>query len=1352
MKRGHPGAFVRESIIPSDISVTDAAKRLGVGRVALSNFLNGKSGLSAKMALRLEKAFGADREELLKMQAGNDRRKRRAEEKQLEVRAFVPDFLSIKARDIEDWAENRLAARELLPVLLRKLVNSTSDDVLAVDFAGYDNSQRRGRDGFVDAGAATPWVPEGRSFWEFGTNREPGAKADRDYAARVRSISPAERADSTFVFVTPRNWPGKGEWETRKGKAGDWKAVRAFDASDLEQWLEQSVPAQIWLSNELGLPTSGFETLRQAWHRWSDASEPPLTREIFSPAVATNADSFKEWLDKPCDRPFVVAADSRLEALAFLDCLFNDKRIDPSKGDLAAVFTCPETLRKLITSLVPFIPIVHSASTERELGGAQRRLHCIVLRHRNSVHLNADIELGLLRDDNFRQALTAMGIDEDCIARLARESGHSPTILRRRLSKVPAIRTPIWADDEAAAKELVAMALIGTWRSDVKVDQGILCCVGSRPYEVIEEEVMRLRRLDDSPVWAIGRYRGVASKIDALFAVAGAVTRVDIKYFFKAAKFVLGESDPALDLPEGDRWAAALFGKERSHSDELRKGVCETLVLLSVHGNHLFENQLGIDLRDKVASLIRKLLTPLTLGKVLSHHRELPYYAEAAPETFLQILEEDRHLAEPVILGLLQPTGRNALFTMPPRTGLLWALECLAWNPTTLARVSQILAWLSLTNVDDNWENKPEESLKTILRSWMPQTAASKQQRVATLKLLIRNFPEVAWRLCIEELRPGPSFSSPTYRPRWRNDASGAGQAVTLKEANEFTRQCLEVVLNWPNHNEKTLGSLIEFIHRIPATDQATVWARISHWSRHSGEDAKAALRERIRRFAFRAHSRASRLSETTRAAAREAYENLRVDDPVIRHNWLFANHWVRGSLRELDADEFNSSKRTEAINRLRRDAMIDIWSKRGFGGIQDLLDRSNAADLIGHYVALLKTDVSSRIDFVRHCLSIKGRRRKPYEQCLQGFLFCLREDSEATVLKAACNEVDSEDLERLFACAPFEASTWCLLEDRDANTRASYWKTVIPLARVHAPADLEELIDNLLSVGRPRAAFYSTQLQFEDIETSRLKRLLIEIATSDAEPVGDFLLDGDSIANALDSLDDRPGVTPDEMARLEFQFIHALDGTDHGTLNLETRIAQSPELFVQLVARVYKRSDEGADPPEWRIEDPRQREAAGLTAHRLLDQLKSIPGTDRDGKIQVRALTRWITEVRRLCSECGRDKIGDQMVGQLLAKAPAVENDMWPPEEVCQAIEGIASSEIGIGLEVGVANLRGAQLRAEGGSQERKLAAKYRAIAERLHFEYPNVGGVIERIADSYENEAKWWDSRAKIEKRLHA
>ncbi|WP_419637723.1 helix-turn-helix transcriptional regulator, partial [Thiolapillus sp.] len=49
----HPGVYVRKSVIPDGVSVKEAAERLGIGRPALSNFLNGKSALSSEMAIRL---------------------------------------------------------------------------------------------------------------------------------------------------------------------------------------------------------------------------------------------------------------------------------------------------------------------------------------------------------------------------------------------------------------------------------------------------------------------------------------------------------------------------------------------------------------------------------------------------------------------------------------------------------------------------------------------------------------------------------------------------------------------------------------------------------------------------------------------------------------------------------------------------------------------------------------------------------------------------------------------------------------------------------------------------------------------------------------------------------------------------------------------------------------------------------------------------------------------------------------------------------------------------------------------------------------------------------------------------
>lgn len=83
----HPGNFIRTEIIePAGLTVTAAAVALKVSRPALSSLLNGKADLSGDMALRIEKAFGAKMDTLLRMQSAYDIAQTRKREKQIRVR------------------------------------------------------------------------------------------------------------------------------------------------------------------------------------------------------------------------------------------------------------------------------------------------------------------------------------------------------------------------------------------------------------------------------------------------------------------------------------------------------------------------------------------------------------------------------------------------------------------------------------------------------------------------------------------------------------------------------------------------------------------------------------------------------------------------------------------------------------------------------------------------------------------------------------------------------------------------------------------------------------------------------------------------------------------------------------------------------------------------------------------------------------------------------------------------------------------------------------------------------------------------------------------------------------------
>ena len=85
----HPGLTIRHDCIEAlGLSVTQAAKGLGVSRQALTNVLSGKSSISPEMAVRLEKAFGSTATAWVRLQANYDLSRIDPDEVQV-----PPDFL-----------------------------------------------------------------------------------------------------------------------------------------------------------------------------------------------------------------------------------------------------------------------------------------------------------------------------------------------------------------------------------------------------------------------------------------------------------------------------------------------------------------------------------------------------------------------------------------------------------------------------------------------------------------------------------------------------------------------------------------------------------------------------------------------------------------------------------------------------------------------------------------------------------------------------------------------------------------------------------------------------------------------------------------------------------------------------------------------------------------------------------------------------------------------------------------------------------------------------------------------------------------------------------------------------------
>jgi hypothetical protein len=146
------------------------------------------------------------------------------------------------------------------------------------------------------------------------------AKANSDYAKRTGTTPPDQRKNTTLIVITPRQWSTKERWLAEKRADQLWLDVRAYDADDLEQWLEESPAIALSFGEELGIVGSGIESLTRTWTAWSSQSDPKISSE----ALFSAREPIREKLLAEVHAaiagsraPISLRADSISEAVAF---------------------------------------------------------------------------------------------------------------------------------------------------------------------------------------------------------------------------------------------------------------------------------------------------------------------------------------------------------------------------------------------------------------------------------------------------------------------------------------------------------------------------------------------------------------------------------------------------------------------------------------------------------------------------------------------------------------------------------------------------------------------------------------------------------------------------------------------------------------------------------------------------------------------------------------------------------------------------------------------------------------------------------------------------------------------------
>lgn len=1252
----------------------------------------------------------------------------------------------INATDLEQWAARR-DAQGAMPVLLAKLAAAAIGPGAEVSFPADESIQLPGWDGVTAAASAAGYVPAGSAGWEIGVQRSGiGSKAQADYDKRTVDPGHLARAETTFVFVTPRTWAAKDVWAKDRRAEKNWRDVRAYDATDLVQWIGQHPAIGLWLAVSMGKRPQGAHQLEEVWAEWSLATRWPLSEDLVLADRDKEAAQVLSWLR---DEPSVLAlkAETADEAAAFVYAAIKSLPEATAAHYLsrAVMATNADTARALGDGADPLIIVL----LDPDPGLAQRMAlagHYVLLAYGDGEHGHGELTtLPRPSREGMSAALTAMGIARDRAEVLARDAARSLAVLRRLIPGAPG-RLPRWAA-ETPPRALLAAMLAGSWNEENEADKRVLERLSGMSYAAFAAALTPYISALDSPLRKVGEAWKVASPRDAWFLLAQHLSAADVDTFQAIIIDVLGAADPRFELKPDERWMASFDGVTPEFSGWIRHGLGETLILLSLFGDRVLSAHDGT---RRAQYVVRALLNDANAQRWWSLSRDFRLLAEASPGTFMDMVEASLSKNDPPIAALFG-VDDDPMFGSENISNLLWALETLAWSPRYVSRVAELLARLDAIDPGESrFLNRPANSLRHIFLLWSPQTFATYEERLRVIDRLRHAYPAAAWKLLLKILPKGHDSSSPTPQPHWLDFSEWRRETVTYQTLRKGAVAITERVIEDAGEDAKRWAELID---RLPdfAPDCSAAIERLGEVAKQITAAAdvdllRTELRDLLHRH--RTYQDADWAMRPEKLDVLEAvYESLAPQDLVSRYAWLFRNnaHLPQSRVKGWRAAE-------EELLEMRKRAALELFTTSGVAALFSVAAETSTAGFIG--VALRQPGISEaqQQEILRAALQRDNSRERDIAYGLISATFRDMGEpwAEALMARAQAEDWGAQAIITILRALPQRRWTWNLAASAGAKIEREYWMTLPILWMEGEAADIEFAARKLMEVRRAHHAVHMVGHELNknlstEVLVEVLRRAIGDAKGGDPDEGNEATMFQYHVAEILKVLDGRADVDEDTLFSLEWAYLRVLEYSGRRPLVLLKALAERPEFFIEVIKAIFRPSEESGvvdEPPA----DAEHAQSIASQAYELLRVWDRVPGSDDNGQVEHAKLSAWVRRARILAAEAGREDIADQKIGDVMSASAVDPDGAWPQRAIRDVIEEVRSEELERGFSIGLYNRRGVTTRGmrDGGQQERDLAAQYRVYANATALEWPRTAALLESIAQDYEREARSHDERA--------
>ena len=921
--------------------------------------------------------------------------------------------------------------------------------------------------------------------------------------------------------------------------------------------------------------------------------------------------------------------------------------------------------------------------------------------------------------------ITLENLPEDLIEEFKRpEIVHMPEGLTAAVQAEP--EETDW-NGHPDASYLALANLVGAWNGNNEDDTTVLRQLTGEEYSAWVKKAVDMLNFPGSPFsLKNGRWK-LTERADLWNSLGARILDQNLVAFRNAALTVLTERDPAFDLPKEERYVASLHKKILKHSPDIREGLAEGLALLGNKPEVLVSCSPG-KARYAAASIVHEIFANADWILWGSLNDVLPVLSEAAPDKFLDVVETALN-SSPCPFDELFAQEGDGLTGRTYLTGLLWALEGLAWEEQYLVRVCGILGDIARHDPGGSWVNRPFNSLVTILLPWFPQTLGSIEKRKVAVKTLLQENPRIGWELVVDLLPGQNKTSSGSHKPLWRSIAipEDRRKGATDEEYWEQVSFYAELAVSEANHDPTRLSELVDHLNTLPKPSfDGLLKVLSSDIVTGFPENQKLDIWNCLTKFIHRHrlhHDAPWALDGELLSDVETVADKLSPSNSFNLYQHLFSS-----TSADLYEKKGNWEEQEKKLEERRRDAVREILESGGTESVIRFAELVESPDRVGASLGVIADEEADSVLLPEYLISEDNE----LSSFIHNYVWSRHYTEGWSWVDKITKAWTPAQIGQFLGFLPFISETWERAAKLLGSKQGEYWSRTGLNPRTDSKLDIA--VEKLIEYKRPKAAISCLGRMFHDnrsIDPSLCIRALLS-ALSSAEQ--SYFAEELYILDLIKFLQGNSEVSSDDLFRVEWGYLPLLDRShDAGPKFLEKELADDPEFFCEVVRLLYRSDRADAEPDK----PSKKSEMLADNAWKLLHEWRTPPGTTDDGGFDGERFTNWFQRVREISAESGHLEVALMCAGEVLIHSPEDSDGLWINRTVAEMLNAPDAEIIREAYEIAWFNSRGAYWADPTGNQERELADKFRQKAEDAENEgFRRLAVNLRRLADRYDQQ----------------